>query len=219
MVNDAAQYFARYIHDTWSRRLAEEQKANADEDGDDPTTPIINTPPTNIVLIFISTLDRICYISSGTRIASVLPWWRLEHVVQDMKADLRRGRTGEALGLAIEDLTALLLEGPPSLTDRAYDFFQRFGIVILFTAFTFVFATWGECRDRRKRVFLVERRSRMTGREMDRARLLQKEFGTKTVSRWGCLLMKNVQVTSQGYEILPVCMVLLRIVSHMPGAF
>jgi hypothetical protein len=47
MVNDAAQYFARYIHDTWSKRLAEAQKAsNAD-----------TSLPTNIVLIFISTLE------------------------------------------------------------------------------------------------------------------------------------------------------------------
>lgn len=81
MVNDAAQYFARYIHDTWSKRLAQEQKqaGNASDS------------PTNIVLIFISTLDRICYISSGSHIAAVLPWWRLEHVVEDMKSDLRKG--------------------------------------------------------------------------------------------------------------------------------
>ena len=58
MVNDAAQYFARYIHDNWSRYLAREQ----------------NSSSVNIVLIFISTLDRICYISSGSRLAAVLPW-------------------------------------------------------------------------------------------------------------------------------------------------
>jgi len=162
MVNDAAQYFARYIHDTWSKRLTEADNA-----------------PTNIVLIFISTLDRICYISSGTRIAAILPWWRLEHVVQDMKQDLRKGQTGDALNVAIEELTALLLEGPPSFTDRVNDFFQRFGIVMLFTISTFLFATWGECRDRRKRIFFVERRSRMTAAEKQKARLLQQGFATK----------------------------------------
>jgi len=170
MVNDAAQYFARYIHDTWSRRLAEERKANGVPNA---------SAPTNIVLIFISTMDRICYISSGTRVATILPWWRLEHVVQDMKQDLRRGRTGDALNVALEELTELLLEGPPSLADRVYDFFQRFGIVMLFTVFTFVFATWGECRDRRKRFFYAERRSRMTPAEKERARALQSEFRNK----------------------------------------
>lgn len=170
MVNDAAQYFARYIHDTWSKRLAQEQKAS----NDDASTP------TSLVLIFISTVDRICYISSGTHISAILPWWRLEHVVEDMKLDLRKGQTGDALYVAIEDLTALLLEGPPSLTDRVNDFFARFGMLMLFTIFTFVFATWGECRDRRKRLFFVERRSQMTAAEKEKARLLQKQFKTKT---------------------------------------
>ena len=171
MVNDAAQYFARYVHDTWSKMLSQEQRANNDD---------ATTSPTNIVLIFISTQDRICYISSGTRINAILPWWRLEHVVQDMKQDLRKNKTGEALEIAIDDLTGLLLEGPPSFSDRINDFFERFGIVILFTVFTFVFATWGECRDRHKRIFLAERKSRMTAKERERARALQREFKTQS---------------------------------------
>ncbi|KAL7520025.1 hypothetical protein ACHAWX_004777 [Stephanocyclus meneghinianus] len=165
MINDAAQYFARYIHDTWYRHLMmQEQRISS---------------PTNIVLIFISTQDKICYISSGTRIAAILPWWRLEHVVQDMKPDLRKGQTGDALSIAIDELTELLQEGPPSILDRLDDFAERFGVVIAFTIFTFVFATWGECRDRRKRFFSAERRSRLTAAEKERARQLQREFKTK----------------------------------------
>ncbi|KAL7472511.1 hypothetical protein ACHAXS_012868 [Conticribra weissflogii] len=172
MVNDAAQYFARYIHDTWSKHLSQEQQAAT-------TSNEQLRPPTNLVLIFISTQDRICYISSGSKIAAVLPWWRLERVVQDMKPNLRKGQTGEALSIAIDDLSALLIEGPPTIIDRLIDFLQRFGIVMSFTLFTFVFATWGECRDRRKRLFFAIRRSRMTAAEKEKARLLQKEFNTK----------------------------------------
>mmetsp|Transcript_13321 Transcript_13321/g.25443 ORF Transcript_13321/g.25443 Transcript_13321/m.25443 type:complete len:424 (-) Transcript_13321:938-2209(-) len=181
MVNDAAQYFARYIHDTWSKRFTEEIKASSSSEGNinnnNGASPVPPTP-TSIVLIFISTRDRICYISSGTRIAAILPWWRLEHVVQDMKQDLRKGQTGDALDVAIEELTELLLDGPPSFGDRVNDFFQRFGIVMLFTIFTFVFATWGEFRDQRKGLFFAERRSRMTAAEKEKARSLQKEFCT-----------------------------------------
>ena len=54
-------------------------------------------------------------------------------------------------------------------------------VVIFFTIFTFVFATWGECRDRRKRLYVVERRSRMTASQKERARLLQVEFRSQTV--------------------------------------
>ena len=167
MVNDAAQYFARYIHDNWSKYLAQERNAGETS--------------TNIVLIFISTMDRICYISSGNRIGSVLPWWRLEHVVQDMKPYLQNGQIGDALYKGIDDLSKLLITGPPSFTDRVNDFFERFGVVILFTIFTFVFATWGECRDRRKRFLFAERRSRMTTAEKERARLLQVEFRSQMV--------------------------------------
>mmetsp|Transcript_5314 Transcript_5314/g.11245 ORF Transcript_5314/g.11245 Transcript_5314/m.11245 type:complete len:725 (-) Transcript_5314:129-2303(-) len=167
MVNDAAQYFARYVHDTWNRRVMQEQQTN-----DSSVT-------TNIVLIFISVHDRICYISSGTRIATILPWWRLEHVVQDMKPMLRKGHTGDALEVAIDDMTSLLRAGSPTVKDRMDDFFERFGVVLAFAFFTFLFATYGEFQDRRKRVILAERRSRMTVVEREKARSMQKEFQTK----------------------------------------
>lgn len=62
------QFFARYIYDTWSKRLAAERKTAESE----------ASTPTNIVLVFISTFDRICYIYSGSGTAQLLPWWRLE---------------------------------------------------------------------------------------------------------------------------------------------
>lgn len=190
MMNDAAQYFARYIHDTWYRHLmVQEQKISL------PTNIVLVSLCCNILLlatlwpssssltqIFISTSDKICYISSGTRIATILPWWRLEHVVQDMKPDLRKGHTGAALGIAVDELTQLLQQGPPSFIDRLNDFVERFGVVIAFTIFTFVFATWGECRDRRNRLFSAERMSRMNKSEKETARRLQKDFQTKAVS-------------------------------------
>ena len=64
--------------------------------------------------------------------AAVLPWWRMEHVVQDMKQDLQKRQIEDAILIAIDDLTSLLIGGPPSFRDRV-----RFGIVILFTIFTF----------------------------------------------------------------------------------
>ena len=173
MVNDAAQYFARYVHDTWNKLVEQQQLQQQDESGGDTTTN------NNIVLIFISVHDRICYISSGTRIATILPWWRLEHVVQDMKPMLRKGRTGDALEIAIDDMTTLLRAGSPTVKDRMDDFFSRFGVVLAFALFTFLFATYGEFQDRRKRVILAERRSRMNAGEREKARLLQKEFQTK----------------------------------------
>jgi hypothetical protein len=69
MVNDAAQIFARYLHEHWW----------AQED----------TNRDYAILIFLSVEDRVCFIATGASIDSVLPWWRLEHIVSSMKPDLR----------------------------------------------------------------------------------------------------------------------------------
>ena len=101
-----------------------------------------------------------------------------------MKPDLRRAETGNALSIAIDELNQLLEKGPPSFLDRLDDFVERFGVVIAFALFTFIFATWGECRDRRKRFFSAERMSKMNAAEKQKARKLQREFKTNSVSNF-----------------------------------
>lgn len=158
MVNDAAQIFARYLHDHWW----DSQNKNRDY----------------AILIFLSVQDRVCFISTGAAISTVLPWWRLEHIVSSMKPDLRRRDYGNALLTAIDDLTNMLLAGPPTLQDRLHDFLARFGVVIAFAVFTFFFGAWGEYRDRRKRWQFAEARSKLNGIEKEKARLLQRDFRT-----------------------------------------
>jgi hypothetical protein len=115
MVNDAAQIFARSLHETWF------------------TNPDIG------ILIFLSVADRVCFISTGSSIANILPWWRLDHIVSAMKPDLRHRDYGNALLRAITDLEILISAGPPTLSDRLHDFIARFGVVIIFAIFTFLF--------------------------------------------------------------------------------
>lgn len=164
MVNDAAQIFARYLHDHWWDNLP----------------PGKNTQETHdyAILIFLSIQDRVCFISTGSAISTVLPWWRLEHIVSSMKPDLRHRDYGHALLTAIDDLTNMLLAGPPTLEDRLHDFLARFGVVIAFAIFTFFFGAWGEYRDRRKRWQYAESRSKLNGVEKQKARLLQRDFKT-----------------------------------------
>lgn len=158
MVNDAAQIFARYIHEAWW-----------DEKND-----------AYGILVFLSIQDRVCFISTGSSIASILPWWRLEHVVAGMKPNLRKLDYGAAILKAMQDLEDLLREGPPTMQDRIDDFTARFGVVICFTVFTFFFGAWGEYRDRRKRWQHAESRSRLTKVEKEQARLLQRDFSTRS---------------------------------------
>jgi len=131
------------------------------------------------VLIFLSIQDRVCFISTGNAISTVLPWWRLEHIVASMKPDLRHRDYGQAILTAIDDLSEMLEAGPPTIEDRMHDFLARFGVVIAFALFTFLFGAWGECRDRRKRWQYAESRSQLNSVEREKARLKQKEFQTK----------------------------------------
>lgn len=170
MVNDAAQLFARYLHDAWWQSHCTE----------DPDLGICVGGREYGILIFLSILDRVCFISTGSDIAYILPWWRLEHVVSNMKPDLRRRDYGTAILRAIDDLALMLEAGPPTMSDRFHDFVSRFGVVVAFAIFTFFFGAWGEYRDRRKRWHYAETRSRLSGVEKEKARQLQQNYHTKS---------------------------------------
>ena len=178
MVNDAAQIFSRSLHDNWWRDpLCTPPSEQQDEE--DPAC--INTEAASHgILIFLSIQDRVCFISTGGAISSVLPWWRLDHIVTSMKPDLRRRDYGNALLHAIQDLSNMLEAGPPTLSDRLHDFVARFGVVIAFALFTFFFGAWGEYRDRRKRWQYAEQRSTLTAMDREKARQLQREYKNRS---------------------------------------
>lgn len=168
MVNDAAQLFARFLHDTWWKNGCEQTEESCEGGRADG------------ILIFLSIQDRVCFISTGSDISFILPWWRLEHIVANMKPDLRRRDYGTALLRAIDDLALMLEAGPPTMSDRLHDFVARFGVVVAFAMFTFFFGAWGEYRDRRKRWHYAETRSRLSNVDKEKARLLQREYHTRT---------------------------------------
>jgi hypothetical protein len=172
MVNDAAQIFARHLHDSW---WGSENHPDCDSNSRKNDNGQCGNSEYGI-LIFLSIQDRVCFISTGSAISTILPWWRLEHIVSSMKPDLRRRDYGHALLAAIDDLSAMLAAGPPTLEDRVHDFMSRFGVVIAFAIFTFFFGAWGEYRDRRKRWQYAESRSKLSAIDKEKARLLQKEF-------------------------------------------
>lgn len=166
MVNDAAQLFARALHEAWWQSPGDCQQSNSCRNSELG------------ILVFLSITDRVCFISTGTGIASILPWWRLEHVVANMKPELRVHDYGTAILNAVEDLSDMLLAGPPTMKDRMHDFVSRFGVVIGFAIFTFFFGAWGEYRDRRKRWQYADSRSQLSRDDKEKARELQSRFHT-----------------------------------------
>jgi hypothetical protein len=173
MVNDAAQIFARTLHDAWWKNPDGCQNLG---NPNCTINPADCHKGENGILIFLSIQDRVCFISTGSEVSSVLPWWRLDHIVASMKPDLRRRAYGNAILQAITDLSRMLEAGPPTLSDRLHDFVARFGVVIAFAFFTFAFGAWGEYRDRRKRWQYAEQRSRLSSVEREKASLLQQEY-------------------------------------------
>ena len=155
LVQDAAQVFARSIYQSWNT----------------------NSNQTIGLLVFLSVQDRVCYIVTDW--TDVLPWWRLDHVIADIKPGLRAHEYGPALLQALDDLDALLQAGPPTWSDRLHDFVARFGVVLCFAAGTFGFGAWGEYRDRRQRWQYAEERSRLSEVDRTKAALLQQGYRSR----------------------------------------
>lgn len=148
LVNDAAQIFARTLHDDWWSSVdTASANGTGERDGgwygngvDNRDDSDVENPADYGILLFLSVQDRVCFISTGSSISvTILPWWRLDHIVTNMKPYLQNRNYGIAILHAIHDISNMLLTGPPTLSDRIHDFVSRFGIVIAFAAFTFCF--------------------------------------------------------------------------------
>ena len=208
MVNDAARIFAEELYNQWWNKKGDDDdnaegktvgiQANSHNSNEDifyrgrwHTTNTTTTKKKKKnknsmhrgdygVLMFLSVQDRVCFISTGNAISSILPWWRIEHIVSSMKPNLRHGQYGDSVLTAIDDLSKMLIAGPPTPADRLHDFMARFGVVIAFALLTFLFGAWGEYRDRCKRYKYVESRSQLSTVEREKARLKQKKYQTKS---------------------------------------
>lgn len=141
MVDDAAQYFARYLHNSW-------ELTHPTTNGDTLTSSSSSSPspPPSGILIFLSIHDRVCFISTNNKLArTVLPWWRIEKIIVDMKPHIRKYDYTSGILTAISKIEYYVnIEGPPTFSEKVNDFFMRFGFLLTFALLTFVFAIWGE---------------------------------------------------------------------------
>lgn len=185
MVNDAAMYFANYLHREWFSEdkddggTAHKYKRSGfrqDEELKGNVNAANEARAANGILIFISIKDNICFISSGNGISAVLPWWRLEKVEYSMNDNMRTGHYFDALVGAIADMTMMLDEGPPTPSEKVADFLTRFGVFLLFSVITFFMALNGEYRDRQLRYEDAELVSEMDSVERIKARRKLKSY-------------------------------------------
>jgi hypothetical protein len=161
LFNDATQYFSRYLFDQWMTSTANNNSCSRQLG----------------ILIFVSVKDFACYIVGGSVVASVLPWWRMEYVANEITSSLKHEQNlGEAIVQAIEDLRIFIEMGPPTMTDKIGNFLKRFGVVVGFSLFAFTCAFGSEYGDRLRRWHVIEKRSKLSPRDKIRAMSLQEEY-------------------------------------------
>ena len=195
MINDAAQYFASYLYNVWFgsnndsvsvnfgvsvSESGQSSNMNTNTNSSRDMDEAREARAANGILIFISVGDRVSFISSGNGIVAVLPWWRLEKVVDGIQTDMRTGDYFDAIIRAVIDISEMLDEGPPTASERVLDFIGRFGVVLLFSMVTFCLALCGEYRDQKKKYENAELSSEMDDVEDTKARILQKAFRTES---------------------------------------
>ena len=171
MTDDAAQFFASILHNQWFKDKNDTGELSKSADCDKESQGV------NGILIFLSIEDRVCFISSGDNISSILPWWRLERVVTGMRENLKRRNYSEAIVGAIQEISDMLNK-PPTVTEKLKDFLSRFGLVFLFSVSTFALAVYGEIRERQRRYEFAEINTRLTEVEEEKARMLQQMYKT-----------------------------------------
>lgn len=170
-VSDAAQYFAMYLHSQWWKH-----KSHPEMERD--VISVTRDRMINGILIFLSVDDKVCFISSGSGVGSILPWWRLEDVVNGMQHSLSMGRYGEAIISGIHRISSMVDSGKPTFREKADDFVHRFGFVLIFSCVSLVLGICGEHRDKKNRMEYAEELSQLTDKERENARILQRGFKT-----------------------------------------
>lgn len=185
LVNDSAQYFASFLHNSWFYRSATYDNTLIV----DPTDPcygsdnieqcrIVNRV-SNGIIIFISIDDEVCFISIGSSLINVLTWWRMESVIIRMKDGLRQSDPFDSVIMAIHHIQFMMNQGPPSTTEKAVDFLYRFGVFILFAFTTFTMTLIGDRLERRKQYMDADQLSQMDAIETEKAKILQQSFKTR----------------------------------------
>ena len=123
---EAAEFFARKLHDDWG--VGDKKSQNG-------------------VLILVSMLDRVVFISRGDGLLTVLDDRRIDKVIEFMRPSLRKN-----LALAIEKAVALidsylgneiLSDLKPNWTDWFYDFVSEYGLVFVIVAVSLFFVWRG----------------------------------------------------------------------------
>jgi uncharacterized membrane protein YgcG len=98
----AAKAFATHLHDTW---------------GVGHKTSIGGTG----AFIFLSTHDRVIYISRGGALDNLLTDSRIDRIILGLRPILKQGRYGDALLGCIEHLAHFLKQGEPTFWEKFWD--------------------------------------------------------------------------------------------------
>ena len=111
-VSDAAEAFARYVHNQWGVG----QQTHCGDTG---------------ALLFLSDHDRAIYISRGSALDTILTDRRLDQTIHGMKKKLQKREYSQAIVGALQDLDRWIERGEPQMREILLDFLVQYGGLIL----------------------------------------------------------------------------------------
>jgi len=135
MIEQAAEVFGRYVHDSWGVGIETESCGGAG------------------VLLFLSMADRAVYISKGAALDSYLTDHRLDSVIGNMKEHLRAEQYDTAILSALEDILQYIQSGPPGFWETFVHHFTTwfFPMIWIFAVVgSLVRSVWIDNRRRRE---------------------------------------------------------------------
>lgn len=144
----AAEVFARSLHNEWG-------------------VGVTNSCGGTGILLFLSDLDRVIYVSRGTALKTILTDRRLDRAMNKMKPLLQEKKFEEAILSAVEEFEFLIQYGKPHTWELINDYITRYG-GLCWVAVFLVFAGRNIHVQTKKQREYAKVRSHLS--EMDRAR-------------------------------------------------
>lgn len=155
-VEQAAQAFARSLHNQWGV-------------GESTTCGGAG------VVLFLSILDRVAYISTGDALKELLSERRLDEVMHIMKPYLVQESYGEAITIGVDEIRSNILRGKPEWREQILDlWFNYNGLVWIGGVFGLVFA-WMRKQEQQKREY-AKVKSQLSEIDQAKAKALQGKF-------------------------------------------
>jgi uncharacterized membrane protein YgcG len=171
IVDQAAEDFARQLHDRWG--VGVDTKPNNNNNNNNK-----GGGGGTGVLVFLSVADRVVYISRGGALDPILTNRRIERIIASMRPSLKQAQYAEGLAHAIDQLIEYLQKGEePSWMEWIWeDLFQIQNLFLLGWLSTLVGGIWKQRRQHEEQRIYAQAASQLSDLDRAQAQALQGQY-------------------------------------------